>query len=214
MAAVAPNTMARMQQLNIQSPLSRTDSRGTGRSWPSATKEKEWQRAYSAGDIVSMQRTPKRRPFDQPHPTRDHSGVIPSMMIETSSLRMMEDEPSFGCESPASRSIRERAVDFWKVGDSMRITNHIEPTKNRPISLFGEVFQGFYNHDWKNVEHVQKARNRIPAYRTDLGTSTGVPYPQGRSQEEIGRNRNFPRSHGSPKLPGGLIRVGAQCMVP
>jgi hypothetical protein len=174
-----------------------------------------------------MQRTPIRRPFDHHHPSQDGFGG--NSKLQSSSLTPLEPEDglglgedtalgeslrsSGGSESPSKRAIRERAVDFWKVGDSMRIMHHIEPKKYRSIALHGDVYQGFYIHDWSNVEHVKKARGRYPANRRMVEAAKG-PYPQGETQEEINRNRNFAPSHGTLKLTGGVLRTGAQLQVP
>lgn len=120
---------------------------------------------------------------------------------------------SRGSESPSAKAVRERAIDYWKVGDSMRIMHHIEPKKHRSISLFGDAYQGFFNHDWKSVEHIKALRGKCPANRMTLDPVT-TPYPQGMSQEDINRNRNFAPSHGAPKITGGLCRSGALVLVP
>jgi len=185
----------------------------------STTRGSDWHRSFSASDIVGMQRTPKRRPFDHPHPARD--GMGGNRLLEASSLPTLgygdHDQSWWPDETPKTRSVRERAVDFWKVGESMRIMHHIEPKKFRAISLYGEVFQGFYNSDWHSIEHVQHQRQRYPATRATWSPGSAedsVPYPQGRTQQEINRNRNFGRSHGGTKITGGILRVGGQLIVP
>merc|ERR1719183_1106705 len=184
------------------------------RSWPTSSSSKgEWTRAFSASDILGMQRAPTRRPFDHPHPNQDGFGGNRSI-TETSSLHLLDDTEDVRCpESPASRSIREHATDHWKVGDSMRILHHIEPKKYRQISLYGEVFQGFYNHDWHHVDHIKHVRAKCPTNRRLLEPVSG-PYPQGEIQEEHNRNRNYAASHGSPKVTGGVMRNGPLLMVP
>jgi len=118
-----------------------------------------------------------------------------------------------GSESPGQQSIRKRACDFWQIGDSMRIMHHIDPKKYRAISLHGEVYQGFYNHDWHSVEHIHAVRNKCPANRATLERAIG-PYPQDGTQRDHNRNRNYSRSHGSVKVTGGVLRNGAMLMVP
>lgn len=92
------------------------------------------------------------------------------------------------------------------------VEDHIEPDKFRPISLHGEMFRGLYNFDWQEVSHIQRLRSRYPAGRDDMRLNLG-PYPQGMTQEELVRNRNFDRSHGSGQFPSGMIRVGSQVLM-
>jgi len=207
-------------------------STGSTGSWPASPSkgrgnskqlknDSEFQRSFSAGDILGMQRTPVRRPFDHPHPSKDGFGGN-GKMVTTSLMPLGADVDDFGesddgsvipGESPGTRAIRERAIDYWKLGDSMRISHHIEPKTYRQISLYGEVFQGFYNHDWHNVEHIKAVRAKCPTARK-LNMPICGPFPQGEDQEMNNRNRNYAGSHGSPKLTGGLMRQGGLLMVP
>merc|ERR1719331_826965 len=73
-------------------------------SWPKASKSEssEWHRSFSASDILGMQRTPIRRPFDHPHPSRDGYGG--NGKLQSSTLEALDNDDAFGYdfdESPA-----------------------------------------------------------------------------------------------------------------
>mmetsp|Transcript_77214 Transcript_77214/g.238347 ORF Transcript_77214/g.238347 Transcript_77214/m.238347 type:complete len:211 (-) Transcript_77214:92-724(-) len=201
-----------------------------------------WRRSYSSGDIRNMQRhmTPasgvRRRLFDSALSMEEAGGQsMGASGFESSGLRARLREAAdhersghdvtrfpgalgaaaggSSAGAAASEGPRERAVDCWRMGESMRIMHHIEPRKSRPISLHGEVFQGHYRHDWQNVKHIQDLRSMYPALREGRGGSK-LPYPQGMTQRELLRNRCFDRSHGSSRFPRGMLTVGSQCLVP
>eukprot|EP00443_Scrippsiella_acuminata_P025166 CAMPEP_0115242572 /NCGR_PEP_ID=MMETSP0270-20121206/39022_1 /TAXON_ID=71861 /ORGANISM="Scrippsiella trochoidea, Strain CCMP3099" /LENGTH=215 /DNA_ID=CAMNT_0002657643 /DNA_START=156 /DNA_END=803 /DNA_ORIENTATION=+ len=194
-----------------------------------------WQRSHSAGDLVAQRRTPNRRPFDaagHPEELLSPSSTIarlsdmtplqadPSKRVRTLRYRgrtedseLTMSEPASPCSPGSYGSRQERALDFWPLGESCRIMHHIQPKKySRPISLHGEVYQGKYVFDWQGVDHIKKQRSRYPVGR-QASLSLG-PYPQGLTQEELMRNRCFDRSHGSERMPAGLMQVGSLLLVP
>lgn len=201
-----------------------------------------WRRSHSAGDLVAQRRTPNRRPFDaagHPEELLSPSSTIgrlstlspqqadPSRRVRTLRYRARTDSdlsPSAAGQEPADSpcspgsygSRQERALDFWPLGESCRIMHHIQPKKySRPISLHGEVYQGRYNFDWQEVDHIKKQRSRYPSGRHQASVSTSIgPYPQGFTQEELMRNRCFDRSHGSERMPAGLMQVGSSLLIP
>lgn len=110
------------------------------------------------------------------------------------------------------RSSPVRSLDFTSIGEGSRIMHFIDPRRYRAIALHGEVYQGHYQHDWRDINHIQKLRSKYPVERPHL-IPEHEPFPQGRTQEEIQRNRNFTRSHGSRKLPHGLLKCGHQLLM-
>jgi len=124
--------------------------------------------------------------------------------------------PTFNrASTPPPGGRKERALDNWRLGESLRIMHHIEPKKYRAISLHGEVYQGHYRQDWQPVEHIQRLRNLYPAVRQSLNAAAALfPFPQGMTQQEIVNNRGWERSLGSSRLPGGMMTVGSQTMIP
>mmetsp|Transcript_85990 Transcript_85990/g.221396 ORF Transcript_85990/g.221396 Transcript_85990/m.221396 type:complete len:272 (-) Transcript_85990:71-886(-) len=255
------------------------DSSPSRRFGRSTAGSGEWQRSFSAADVVGMIREPhmRRRPFDHRGMPEEilsqkekeafmlTAPVSPDPGNKVRHKRFMERQlsnPSFsysdggtpmstsfgpaGDLSPISattskartpanatispmstkgeRSLRstkrskppevqpeDRALDFWPLGHGSRIMHHIEPKKSRPISLTGDIYQGFPRQDFSEVDHLVASRCRYPAGRDQMQASPG-PFPQGRSAEELRRNRNFDRSHGSMPLAHGMMRVGAQVM--
>lgn len=107
----------------------------------------------------------------------------------------------------------ERALDHGRLGETCRIANHISPSKERRISNFGDVYQGFYSRDWQKVDHIPRLRMQYPAIREHQKAVSG-PFPQGPSQEELVRNRGFASSHGSDRIPHGIIKSGSLLLVP
>eukprot|EP00931_Biecheleriopsis_adriatica_P008472 TRINITY_DN109655_c0_g1_i1.p1 TRINITY_DN109655_c0_g1~~TRINITY_DN109655_c0_g1_i1.p1 ORF type:complete len:262 (-),score=28.49 TRINITY_DN109655_c0_g1_i1:67-852(-) len=107
----------------------------------------------------------------------------------------------------------ERAMDHWKLGESMRIMNHIEPKAFRAISKYGEVYQGIYAKDWGDVRHIQACRAKTAAGLKALLPSKG-PVPQDMTSFELRKNRSFGESHGAPRNPHGFVRMGPGCLVP
>lgn len=105
----------------------------------------------------------------------------------------------------------DRALDFWPLGEGMRIANHIAPTKSRSIALTGEIYQGKPRSDWNDAKHVHAIRSQYPTGKLTMQASCG-PFPQGMSPDELRRNRQFDRSHGSMRCDGGMMRVGSQVM--
>mmetsp|Transcript_152023 Transcript_152023/g.264948 ORF Transcript_152023/g.264948 Transcript_152023/m.264948 type:complete len:208 (-) Transcript_152023:112-735(-) len=199
----------------------------TGRSANGTTSARSpatFQRSRSAGDIVDMHSSPKRRPFDHHHPSKDglggSRGMFSAMELdvadeEEASRRRALPSRAFSHSTSLRPEIHQENVhaNFAKVGDGLKIMHRIAPQKFRPISLHGEVFQGFWNTDWHRVDHIKNLRGRYPALRPGLQSTLG-PYPQGKSQQEINRNRNFARSHGSNRIPRGMISVGKLSMIP
>eukprot|EP00928_Gymnodinium_smaydae_P099906 TRINITY_DN9663_c0_g1_i1.p1 TRINITY_DN9663_c0_g1~~TRINITY_DN9663_c0_g1_i1.p1 ORF type:complete len:228 (-),score=32.19 TRINITY_DN9663_c0_g1_i1:95-685(-) len=185
-----------------------------------------WRRCRSSGDIVAMGRTPTRRPFDSAQPSEEllsspcnsakHRQMtlhdpVGRMTRQTYRQRSPKHDSS---ELPPWDRTNDRAMDFWKLGEGLRIMNHIQPTKLRQISLVGEVYQGFYIHDWKPVEARQSLRNTYPWSQRDSEVISGKPFPQGPTQAELHRNRNFDWSHGSVRKTGGYMVNGQQVMIP
>lgn len=82
----------------------------------------------------------------------------------------MPDGPPMGFKtSPSSRSkslgasgraspSKGRALDNWRLGEGSRIMTYLQPKKYRPMSLYGEVFQGKWNTDWHDVSHITQLR--------------------------------------------------------
>lgn len=209
-----------LDQLSESTPPPTRGSNGTSPTRKTPT----FVRVRSVGDIVGMH-SPKRRPFDHHHPSKDGLGGSRGM-FSALELDLHEDEeeksrvktlPSraFSHSTLLRPEVNQENVhaNFAKLGDGLKIMHRIAPTKSRPISLHGEVFQGFWNTDWHKVDHIKTLRGRYPALRPGLEASLG-PYPQGRCQEEINRNRNFARSHGSDRVPRGMIRIGSLTMIP
>eukprot|EP00403_Amphidinium_massartii_P024372 CAMPEP_0178393600 /NCGR_PEP_ID=MMETSP0689_2-20121128/12270_1 /TAXON_ID=160604 /ORGANISM="Amphidinium massartii, Strain CS-259" /LENGTH=253 /DNA_ID=CAMNT_0020014195 /DNA_START=23 /DNA_END=784 /DNA_ORIENTATION=+ len=134
-----------------------------------------------------------------------------SSLAEDSSMSMRPQTQESLLSRPTTRARRERALDFWPSGDGARIMNHICPQKTRPMSLSGPAHQGFHNSDWSKVDHIQRLRARYPALRASNNSSLG-PMPQEFTMEEAAMNRNFGRSHGSQRMPKGVIQVGSQAV--
>lgn len=109
---------------------------------------------------------------------------------------------------------QERALENWRTGESCRIMTHIAPVTHRPISLYGDVFQGKWRTDWSEVAGKQMWKMQYPAERTRPPGETLPAFPQGMTSEEIRRNRGFVKSHGSARMDMGLMAVGALGMLP
>merc|ERR1719433_1686031 len=129
--------------------------------------------------------------------------------------RTMDLDAPISPSSPKTASTlpsspKDRAMDHWRTGESLRIMHHLEPKKYRSVSLHGQVFQGKYRQDWHDISHIQSLRAKLPAISGSGGGDNCVPYPQGPSQSELLKNRCFARSHGSSRFPGGFLRVGQQ----
>jgi hypothetical protein len=230
-ACVDPFTLSRMRL------SASTGSIANGsKSWPDITEYGDWHRTFEASDILGMQRTPNRRPFDHPNRRPDgHGGT--SKMQKASSLSLLEpdrvdgltvplclkdcrryaDDASgsasparSGCESPAQRSTREQASTFWKEGTrtSMRIIQSV-PAQYHKIWPHTQVYQG----SWSSVDHIKAVRGKCPANRSSL-EPVSFAYPQGVAQEDINRNRNFAPSHGTGQIALGFLRIGSQVTVP
>mmetsp|Transcript_68676 Transcript_68676/g.222665 ORF Transcript_68676/g.222665 Transcript_68676/m.222665 type:complete len:206 (+) Transcript_68676:149-766(+) len=184
------------------------------------TSGSPWKRSVSAGDLVKQRRGPNRRPFDSAnHPEElvsptsaiarlsDQPAHLadPSKRVSIGRFRARSDmettqDPSspMSATSSAFGARQERALDCWQLGESCRIMHHIAPKKYRNISLHGEVYQGMWTTDWKDVGHMKELRNR---YHVE-------------ARQEIMRNRGFDKSHGSQRMPLGLMRVGSLLMIP
>eukprot|EP00747_Dinoflagellata_sp_TGD_P188909 gnl/TRDRNA2_/TRDRNA2_48573_c0_seq1.p1 gnl/TRDRNA2_/TRDRNA2_48573_c0~~gnl/TRDRNA2_/TRDRNA2_48573_c0_seq1.p1 ORF type:complete len:275 (-),score=24.84 gnl/TRDRNA2_/TRDRNA2_48573_c0_seq1:125-886(-) len=151
-------------------------------------------------------------------PTLVMSKTAESLSAVSSPKSRVHDATSRTSESVLDRSGRtgrgEHALDKWELGQRHTIMNHIEPSKFRDISLHGPSFRGFYNQDWSNVDHIRRLREQHPSLRMQ-GQAGGLgPYPQGLNCEEIGKNRNFGKSHGSKRFTSGLLILGRQACVP
>mmetsp|Transcript_74 Transcript_74/g.127 ORF Transcript_74/g.127 Transcript_74/m.127 type:complete len:250 (+) Transcript_74:58-807(+) len=149
----------------------------------------------------------KQQCLDNQDATLETINDMSTMQMEDSDGSVRPNTQESLLSRPSSRARKARALDFWPSGEGSRIMNHISPKKHRPMSLSGPAHQGFFNQDWSGVGHIQRLRARYPALRANSGTSLG-PFPQDISQEEVAMNRNFGRSHGSQKLPKGMMRVG------
>ncbi|CAL1136926.1 unnamed protein product [Cladocopium goreaui] len=55
-------------------------------------------------------------------------------------------------------ALKGRALDNWRLGEGSRIMTYLQPKKYRPMSLYGEVFQGKWNTDWHDVSHITQLR--------------------------------------------------------
>eukprot|EP00933_Yihiella_yeosuensis_P071596 TRINITY_DN79806_c0_g1_i1.p1 TRINITY_DN79806_c0_g1~~TRINITY_DN79806_c0_g1_i1.p1 ORF type:complete len:263 (+),score=35.46 TRINITY_DN79806_c0_g1_i1:115-789(+) len=187
----------------------------------------DWSRSFSAGDIVGMRRTPQRRPLDAAQPHQDLLSPSSTMEVMTPKRnsavvadplgrqnKLQYSSRIEGVFSPSNSATRQdRALDCWPLGEGLRIMHHIQPKKYRAISLYGEVYQGHWATDWKDVSHVKQLRSKTPVGRASLQPAAG-PVPQGMTDKELQRNRAFGESHGSTKLSQSIIRVGNVCLVP
>ncbi|CAE8616060.1 unnamed protein product [Polarella glacialis] len=189
-----------------------------------------WQRSFSAGDIVGMRRTPKRRPFDAVQPPADLLSPSSQMEVMTPTHHntpCLDVDPgerinklSYSSRigdtfSPTNQGSRQdRALDNWPLGEGMRIMHHIQPKKYRAISQRGDCYQGFWRTDWQDVTHIQALRSKYPASQQDVEHKSIGPFPQGMTQEELRKNRNFNMSHGGRRNTGGLVQVGGQFLIP
>jgi len=193
---------------------------------------REWNRSFSASQILDMRRTPNRRYVDSAQPPDDllsprssEEAIILSSQQSRSDPMNRSTTMPFSCRngSPrgdttlSSRSVdrRDRSLDYWMLGESMRISNYMKPTKYRAISQYGENFQGKSTQDWSTgrCEAMQKLRSKTPCGLRSLQKCIG-PYPQDLVAEELTRNRSFPASHGSPRAICGVITCGSQCFIP
>eukprot|EP00435_Cladocopium_sp_Y103_P072279 s44_g39.t1 len=66
---------------------------------------------------------------------------------------------SLGASGRASPS-KGRALDNWRLGEGSRIMTYLQPKRYRPMSLYGEVFQGRWNTDWHDVSHITELRSK------------------------------------------------------
>eukprot|EP00913_Durusdinium_trenchii_P008012 g7515.t1 len=85
---------------------------------------------------------------------------------------------------------------FWYSSIHQRLSEG----RYRPISLWGEEFQGKWNTDWHDVSHISSSRDRFPWMRGNI------------QLKEFGRTRNVGPLN-DEKLPE-IIRCGSQCMIP
>jgi hypothetical protein len=211
-------------------PISNGDLTSSGGGSPGEL----WTRAFSAGDLLAQRnKRPKSRPFDASGPPeellrpecskgqlsltfpgtpKDPSGRVQSVHYGSRSPSASQTRLP-GESAWVSPSSRSRALDNWKMGESCRIRSSLQPTKYRQISLYGDAFQGFHNHDWRDVSHVQHLRAKQPLGRQSMEVCQG-PFPQGPTQDQLRRNRNFDRSHGSDRFVGGFFQIGSQVIVP
>mmetsp|Transcript_35578 Transcript_35578/g.80350 ORF Transcript_35578/g.80350 Transcript_35578/m.80350 type:complete len:212 (-) Transcript_35578:167-802(-) len=200
-----------------------------------------WRRAFSSGDILAVTRhqTPtacsRRRPFDSAgapeellnsprtlaradcSPWSTSSGNFhpdPAGRITRTHFKTRTFDLSQAADPSSPAVAKDRALDYWRVGDSMRIMHHLEPKRYRAVSLHGQVFKGEYRHDWNDISHIQHLRGKVPAYNPREDLVGKVPYPQGPTQAELLKNRCFGRSHGTSRFPGGLLQVGKQSFIP
>eukprot|EP00930_Biecheleria_cincta_P083916 TRINITY_DN73417_c0_g1_i1.p1 TRINITY_DN73417_c0_g1~~TRINITY_DN73417_c0_g1_i1.p1 ORF type:complete len:221 (-),score=20.37 TRINITY_DN73417_c0_g1_i1:51-713(-) len=187
-----------------------------------------WNRSFSAGEIMNMRRTPNRRYVDSAQPSHDllsprssEEAVYLSSQDSSSDPMGRSQTMHFSVRNVASRADttsfdrRDRSLDYWMLGEGMRIKNFMEPTKYRAISQWGENFQGKYNTDWNTgrCEAVKAVRSKTWYGKRSLQQSLG-PYPQDLVAEELIRNRSFAGSHGSPRAICGMLSCGKQCFIP
>mmetsp|Transcript_32915 Transcript_32915/g.61678 ORF Transcript_32915/g.61678 Transcript_32915/m.61678 type:complete len:220 (-) Transcript_32915:62-721(-) len=193
-----------------------------------------WSRSYSASDVVAMRRTPTRRIFDSVQPPQEllspksTSEVLtpkPGTPIDPAKRRhrlhytmriadSFSPTNSFGASMESSKDVKARALDNWHVGEGSRIMTYLQPKQYRPMSLYGEVFQGKWNTDWHDVSHIAALRQKYPWTRETIELKELRPHPDGPNSQEIRRNRTFAPSHGSQKATHGMIRCGSLCMIP
>ena len=55
-----------------------------------------------------------------------------------------------------------RALDNWRLGEGSRIMTYLQPKRYRPMSLYGEVFQG----RWNTVARLQIRLKTLNFLRT------------------------------------------------
>lgn len=72
----------------------------------------------------------------------------------------------------------------------------------------------FYSGDWSPIDYKQKMRCLYPWNRSHQEGHSGPLPPQQPCEEAIRRNRCFATSHGSNRMPQGLLMVGKQALVP
>ncbi|CAJ1396575.1 unnamed protein product [Effrenium voratum] len=188
-----------------------------------------WSRSFSASDVVAMRRTPTRRVIDSRQPPEELLSPKSTMEVLTPKATLdpanrrsrlhytcrIEDgfSPTNFLPSVTTPGTKSRALDDWRVGEGSRIMNYLQPKKYRPMSLYGEAFQGKWNTDWHDVSHISALRQKYPWARESIELKA-LPHPEGPNAQEIRRNRNFGPSHGADKCVRGMIRCGSLCMIP
>eukprot|EP00434_Breviolum_minutum_P000785 symbB.v1.2.000693.t1/scaffold41.1/size391900/10 len=164
---------------------------------------------------------PAKRQHRLHYTCRIEDGYSPSSFqnpptLEASNLGGMKSPPSSRSKSASGRASpsKGRALDNWRLGEGSRIMTYLQPKRYRPMSLYGEVFQGKWNTDWHDVSHISALREKYPWTRDSIQLKDLGPHPEGPSSQEIRRNRNFGPSHGAEKSVHGMIRCGCLCMIP